>query len=408
LWHNEPRLILMKTLAQSLTAFALVTCIAAPAFAALDIPSDGSDGALNITSNTVIDLSQAVTGVWSNNNSANAGKGIYDPEKWAVVFKYSSVTIASNATVTFKNHGSRAPVVWLVNGDVTVDGELSLDGQDWFSHPVQLPEPGPGGFRGGAGIQQNLGNGAGFGPGGANDTDGVYSTERPYGNSQIVPLIGGSGGAGGNYDRWCNPGNGAAGAGAMLIASSQTIMINGYAHANGGNGYSGGCGFLAAYGSGGALRLIANEVVGAGAVEANGRYPGRIRIEAHSGSPSLAVNPPTVAAPPVPLLIWPAANAPTLRVVSIDGQNAPTDPRANVSSSGPDLTTTTSGTNRIVLETANFPVGGTVNVYIKPRNGPQSILPATFVSGDEALATWHLNTALPLSHTVVQARAVAQ
>ena len=96
-----------------------IAAIVPSSFAQIVVPSDGSDGALNITTNTVIDLSQAVTGSWSANNSANAGRGIYDPTVWAVVFKYSSVTIASNATITFNNHPSTAPVVWLVSGNVT-------------------------------------------------------------------------------------------------------------------------------------------------------------------------------------------------------------------------------------------------------------------------------------------------
>ena len=85
----------LAALAVSLAAFAPA------AFAQLTIPyADGSDGPLNLTNDTVIDLSQAVTGVWTN-TSGNSGKGIYDPTQWAVVFKYSSVNIASGATVTF-------------------------------------------------------------------------------------------------------------------------------------------------------------------------------------------------------------------------------------------------------------------------------------------------------------------
>ena len=115
--------------------------------AQIGVPSDGSDGALNITTNTVLDLSQAVTGSWSANNSAHAGLGIYDPTVWAVVFKYSSVTIASNATVTFNNHPSTAPVVWLVTGNVTINGTVSLNGEDIAPIPL-LAVPGPGGYRG--------------------------------------------------------------------------------------------------------------------------------------------------------------------------------------------------------------------------------------------------------------------
>src|SRR5690348_17104938 len=82
----------------------------------LPIPgADGADGTLsfpNIARTNVIDLSKVSTGAW-NGTPATAGNGIYDPDKWAVVFRYSSVTIPPNAVVRFKNHVSRAPVIWL-------------------------------------------------------------------------------------------------------------------------------------------------------------------------------------------------------------------------------------------------------------------------------------------------------
>ena len=71
--------------------------------------ANGTDGVLVVGTDTVIDLSKAVTAAWNSDNSANVGKGVYDASKWAVVFKYSDVNILSNATVTFKNHPSRAP-----------------------------------------------------------------------------------------------------------------------------------------------------------------------------------------------------------------------------------------------------------------------------------------------------------
>jgi hypothetical protein len=197
----------------------LMTCAVVAAMsteaakADLNIPSDGSDGALVITNNTVIDLSQARTASWNANNSGYGGVGIYDSNMWAVVFKYSSVTIQGGATVTFKNHASRAPVVWLVQSNVTINGSVVLDGQNTLP-PPQLAEPGPGGFRGGSG---NYGAGAteasGFGPGGgaiAVGSDwgnygggGSYGSvgaggRTTYGNPSLIPLIGGSGGGGRN------------------------------------------------------------------------------------------------------------------------------------------------------------------------------------------------------------------
>jgi len=107
-----------------------------------------------------------VTGSWDANNSANAGKGIYDAAKWAVVFKYTSVTIDAGATLTFTNHASRAPVVWLVSGNVTIAGNVRLNGASAVASPG-LAEPGPGGFRGGMSyFTPGVAGSAGLGPGG--------------------------------------------------------------------------------------------------------------------------------------------------------------------------------------------------------------------------------------------------
>jgi hypothetical protein len=70
----------------SMTVFALLWFASSNVDAALSIPgADGSDGVFNVSTNTTIDLGLAVTGAWDANNSANAGKGVYDPAKWAVV-----------------------------------------------------------------------------------------------------------------------------------------------------------------------------------------------------------------------------------------------------------------------------------------------------------------------------------
>lgn len=80
---------------------AVLVCNSAEA--ALTVPSDGSDSTFNPSQNTQIDLAEAITGVWDQ-TSPQPGKGIYDPEKCAVVFKYKSVNIPAGVTVTFKNH----------------------------------------------------------------------------------------------------------------------------------------------------------------------------------------------------------------------------------------------------------------------------------------------------------------
>jgi hypothetical protein len=365
-----------------------ITAIALPLRAQISIPSDGSDGALNITSNTVIDLSKAVTGVWSNDNSANAGKGIYDASKWAVVFKYSSVNIASNTTVTFSNHPSRAPVVWLVNGAVIMNGELSLDGGAASTDLAVLAEPGPGGFRGGAAGNGVLSSGPGFGPGGG----GLYSYgiyDGSYGSPQIVPLIGGSGASYG----------GSAGGGAILIACSGAITINGTCHALAFNtGYN-------SSGSAGGIRLLADQILGSGSLRADFAAQGRIRLEANSVSVTLGVNPAPSLGLPSPVVIWPASNSPTVRIVSIGEQPAPADPRAQLGASQDVRLFTNSAP--IILETANFPTNGTVTVYIKPRNGSQTTATAAYVGGTSNLATWQYQATIPLRDSVIQVRCVS-
>src|SRR5690606_12336124 len=126
--------------------------------------ANDSDGILHPTSNMTIDLGNAATGAWDDVRAV-PGRGVYDPDLWAVVFHYSSVNIPNNVTVRFQNHPSRAPVVWLVSGDVTISGTVRVDALDAGGTGGHFGEPGPGGFRGGRG-NHGLGQlqSAGFGP----------------------------------------------------------------------------------------------------------------------------------------------------------------------------------------------------------------------------------------------------
>ncbi|MCI0541754.1 MAG: hypothetical protein L0Z50_41685 [Verrucomicrobiales bacterium] len=387
--------------------------------------ADGSDGVLNITASTEIDLSQAVTANWDADNSANAGKGVYDPAKWAVVFKYSSVNIAASATVTFKNHASRAPVVWLVSGDVTIAGVLSLNSVNPGYNSPNLAEPGPGGFRGGQGyFSSGVGRSAGFGPGGGANTNpsnsygaaGSYGTlgtygSSVYGNPSLLPLIGGSGG-GGYYN---DARGGGGGAGAILVASAGTTTVSGTIRANGGSDSGGGGG-----GSGGGVRLIANALGGAGIVQclggAEGSYAGglgRIRIERVTNTSALQVNPsPSV----VPLeagatpLIWLPETGPTARVVSIGSVVAPEDPRATFGAQGADVTLPLVAATQVVVETENAEQQSVVKVRVTPRaNANHSEVTATFdqqISANPLVLRWIANLTVNPGYSAVQARVI--
>lgn len=396
-------------------ALALALTICAPALNAqiTSIPyADGSDGALNVTVSTNIDLSKAASGNWTN-TSASPGLGTYDTNQWAVVFKYTSVNIAAGATVTFSNHITHAPVVWLVGsagtfGNVTINGNLSLDGQPGTTVTSSMAEPGPGGFRGGsAPLPPQYGAGPGFGPGsGANQNGNYFGV---YGNQQLVPLIGGSGGSGSSGTSF----GGSGGGGALLIATGGTITNNGPIHADG-NYVSG----HSPSGSGGAIRLVANQIVVNGTIEAlslGQSANGIIRLEATNitGTAVASINPTPQSAVPsnTPTIFAPAATA-YVTVTSISNQTAnlpaPADPKAIMSASpgADDFAMVTTNPVTIWLKTLNFPTNGAVTVYVKSQYGPQTTPPAVCVSGNSNSAIWQATANLPYpAHTIIQARA---
>lgn len=349
--------------------------------AAITVPSDGSDGALVIPSNTniVIDLSQAVDAAWDANNAANAGSGVYDADQWAVVFKYTSVTIPEDSTVTFANHPTRPPVVWLVSGDVTIDGTVNLTGEQYQPAP-DLSEPGPGGFRGGQRLfTEDIGRSAGFGVGGGfyqSSRDGQNASfggtgqigPRIYGNPSLIPLIGGSGGSG--SDSY----GGGAGGGAILIASGGTITLNGTLQANGGAARGG---WTSGSGSGGGIRLVCDNLAGDGVLQAigsSGGYDGgigRIRIERRLNANTIQVSPdPSVIGledGAIPL-IFPPANAPSVEILSVGAEAIPADPQASFGTFGADATIGLTNMTEVVIQTINVEQVSELKVRVTPRS----------------------------------------
>jgi len=337
---------------------------------------------------------------------------VYDPEKWAVVFKYTSVSVAAGNKVTFKNNATRAPVVWLVSGDVTIAGTVDLSGQSngasinyhlTFS-PLggALAEPGPGGFRGGAAYRGGdvLPSG-GFGPGGGRrwPRDGRYGTSAGfgttatsagggpaganYGNPSLIPLIGGSGAAGGGGvgDGFGGLGwGGPAGGGAILIASTKNISIlaGSQVLALGGNlsdpnGGTGG-------GSGGGIRMVCDNLNGSGSMNAAGGGGnatfasgiGRIRLERVSSSGSMTITPaPSVIdlADGNTAQLWPGTDAPTAKIISVNSVQAPADPKASFGSFTPDVALPLVSQVEVIVETENVENASQVFVRITPRNG---------------------------------------
>lgn len=402
--------------------------------------ADGSDGVFDPPASIQIDLGRAVPLPWDQPQPApTIGRGVYDFEQWAVVFKYSSVRIRPNVVVTFKNHPSNAPVVWLVSGTVVIEGTINLNGSNGHGDNVvaTVATPGPGGFRGGRGSRSAAAReSGGYGPGGASRPVGGDRTEgsgagyasaggyggtnggvpgAAYGNTAAMPLIGGSGGAGARSPgERTDSGGGGAGGGSILLACKTSIQISGVINANGGQGngyYKGG------HGSGGAIRLIADTIAGNGALKARGvaqiggagaSSSGRIRVEANIETLVDRGDPFFVPAAPGPVaLLWPSdlEDVPSVRIVSVDGQPVPTDPRASLNFPGTDVTVGMSGSQQVEVEGTNVPLDWVVRVRYLPQQFDDSWVTAGFISGDANQSTWHANVNIRSGFSVMQVRA---
>lgn len=389
-----------------LSVLVCVVGFIVPAFGAISIPSDGSDGAFEPSANITVDLGLAADGSWDDPGSGN---GIYDAEQWAVVFKFTSVTIPSGVTVTFTNHPSRAPVIWLVQGNVTIDGTVSLNGAPGHSNSgaATLAEPGPGGFRGGRGLRTDSPGSAGMGPGGgaypsshgSHGTLGVGDSGNLYGNEGIFPLIGGSGGGGGS-----NGYGGGAGGGAILIAASDILTLDGAIVANGQVWGGGG-------GSGGSIRLVADEVLGSGALSASGENSkggqGRIRTEANTITLTSALVHSTGTPVSPPRIFREAADGvPTITSMVLNGQAVPSDPAsfptADVTLAGVDDEETVT----LAITAEHVPAGSTVSARVVRLSGVEDVVTAVFdgSSGDET--SWNADIPVVGGFSTIQVHAV--
>jgi hypothetical protein len=339
----------------------------------------------------VIDLSKATIGLWDADNTANAGNGIYDGAKWAVVFKYTSVNIPADVSVTFIPNASRAPVVWLVSGDVKIDGSVSPGGA--------------GAFRRGRLKTANAQGSAGYGIGGGQFPSQSGTFRESYGNTSLVPLIGGSGGGGNETgDGGGIPNYSSPGGGAILIVATGTISINGTVSASTFDGYGAGTG------SGGAIRLVCTSLTGTGRVEAVGGPiyrsggDGRIRIEALSVTGSITAVPETsFFTPKNPVQLWPEETAPSVRLVSVGGGSVPADPKALLNLPGADVNIEVTGSQLIVIESRNLPTNSVVQARITPWEGPFSWVSANFTSGDSKQALWTATADLSRGFNAIQA-----
>lgn len=230
------------------------------------------------------------------------------------ILNYTTVNIPAGKFLQFKANSRNTPVILLAQSNVTLGGEINVSAPCSFGAGTGIPctteaQPGPGGFYGGAPGKPGFGSGAG-------QTNG--ESGRWVGALSLVPIVGGSGGAGFSYFQNYS---GGGGGGAIVIASSTSINITGQGRiiTRGGNG--GGYG----RGAGGALRLVANQVTMSGSLDACTAVGlcGVVRVEAPDGQ--LIFNgystPAAVLSPVNPTVV---SNAqPQLTIQSVGGYTVP-------------------------------------------------------------------------------------
>lgn len=345
------------------------------------------------------------------------------------VLNYTTVTIPAGVTVKFSSNVANTPVTLLATGDVSIAGTISVDGQNG-----EAPKPttsaggvgGPGGFRGGngSGVNGSIAAAAGQGPGGganaplAFNTPGIDGTYGASGNFiSLIPLFGGSGGGGAftgtssGIPTFSGPGGGGGG-GALLIASSTKITFasTGVMSANGGAGalnLFGSCGGRGGSGSGGAIRLVAPQILGNGSIAALtpataciiAQATGRIRMEAFTNTLSGTINPaPSLVASPGPVTATsnPALiNVPSLTITSIGGVAVPAIPAGSYATADLSLPAGTTNPVSVIVTATNIPLNTNLTMKLVPIAGNPSLFPVSVLSGTPSLSTTSSDVTFP-------------
>jgi hypothetical protein len=161
-----------------------------------------------------------------------------------------SLLIKANATLTHPAGGPRLQVTVLGSAMIETGGAIGVDGRGYRS------ETGPGAGR----RSYYASSGAGYGgPGGrATYVDGPPLLGGGTYGSEVMPIDLGSGGGGVGV----SGAPGGSGGGAIQLAVGGTLTVDGRISANGTAGVSGG--------SGGSVLLMVGQLVGNGAINANG------------------------------------------------------------------------------------------------------------------------------------------
>jgi hypothetical protein len=361
-----------------------------------------------------------------------SGSTVTVPLPASGTFNFQTVTIGSGITVNFAKNARNTSVTILATGNVVIAGTLSVNGRDGQAQQASSTaisvggDGGPGGYRGGNGskLDGSVPAAAGQGPGGGAAAPATLNAAGSFGTYgttswSLIPLFGGSGG-GGAYTATAfgeprfSGGGGGGGGGAIVIASSTRITVNGALTADGGSGACGGSG------SGGAIRLVAPVITGAGTISAvsppscaQTQASGRIRLEAYTNtytgnaSPFFFVSAPApgpVAATGNPALI----NLPTLTISSVGGISTPAAPSGSYASADMTLPAGTTNPVPVVITAVNIPLNTVVTLKLVPVAGIPITFPVSALSGTFGSSTGSANVTFPTGGQVSVLNAYAE
>jgi len=348
--------------------------------------SDGSYGAINITSDTT--LTTPVDGI----------------------FNATTIFVASNAVLTFTRNQLNTPVYLLASGSVVIEGGIDVSGDDAIGSMGGLG--GPGGFAGGHG--GGIGAGAGMGPGGGNPSkpgayaeisDGTFGplNSRLYGNTLLMPLIGGSGGGGRTGDS-----GGGGGGGAILISSSTFVQIEGGIFSLSGVASSSSlAGQSLTCGSGGAVRIVTPKILGSGIIDLKRALPGydervsagRIRIDTLDPAPLITIR--GVGSIGTFMQVFPTIR-PKLEIIEVAGQPvSPTSATLLTIPIGGPLATT------IKIRATDFQGSVPIQIALTPDSSNRTLVDHTINMGGATTVTETVNLTLSdntLTHVHVWTR----
>ncbi len=374
------------------------------------------------------------------------------------IYEFTDVQLTTpsgvNRRVVIVGTSSNVPLSILSAADINITGNPQGNSTAFVIHGQNGPalntnfaeagaRGGPGGFDGAAsgngGTNPGQG-GAGFGPAGgaggladattAAGLNGASAGAPPL-NYSLTPLTGGSGGGGaagvsptntlgcGTAALGYGGGPGGGGGGALLLAASGRVNIGAFATilAHGGNGgrnNSTGCGLFGGGGGGGSVRIVAREFTGTGTINVspgtwnNGTNPavgGHVRIETTMNTYTGTIQGAAAGS----FLAFPTAsvpsNQPVLRITSVGGLAAPTNPSASLST--PDITFPSDVVAPVTVAVAanNVPTGTLVDIRVVPATGQPSTATTSGLAGSFASSTAAASVTLPPGAGVITASA---